>query len=90
MSYRILLHLKAARFLQKAGPSVRDQLKRRLRELEELSETKGEHLKHSPFYSLRVGDYRAIYEIDSERRMVIVLFIGHRRDVYDDFSRLLD
>lgn len=90
MSYRILLHPKAARFLQKTDPSIRDQLKKRLRELEESPEMKGEHLKHSPFWRLRVGNYRAIYEIDSERRAITVLFIGHRRDVYDDFSRLLD
>jgi len=31
-----------------------------------------------------------IHEIDRERSRVIVLFIGHRKDVYDDFSRLLD
>ncbi|MGB9023940.1 MAG: hypothetical protein WCC94_10980 [Candidatus Bathyarchaeia archaeon] len=29
------------------------------------------------------------YEIDRERSRVIVLFIGHRKDVYDEFSRLL-
>jgi len=38
----------------------------------------------------RVGDYRAIYEIDDEKKTVIILFIGHRRDVYDEFSGLID
>ena len=38
---------------------------------------------------MRVGDHRVVYEIDRARNRVIVLFIGHRRDVYDDFSRLL-
>jgi mRNA-degrading endonuclease RelE of RelBE toxin-antitoxin system len=35
-----------------------------------------------------VGDYRAVYEIWVEKRRVVVLFIGHRKNVYDDFSRL--
>jgi mRNA-degrading endonuclease RelE of RelBE toxin-antitoxin system len=30
-----------------------------------------------------------VYEIDRASKRVIVLFIGHRRDVYDDFSKLL-
>lgn len=30
-----------------------------------------------------------VYEIDRTRKRVIVLFIGHRRDLYDDFSKLL-
>ena len=52
-------------------------------------EERGERLVHSPFWRIRVGDHRVIYEIDREHNRVIVLFIGHRRDVYDEFSRLL-
>jgi len=90
VSYRVLLHPKAARFLVKADASVRDQAKQSLRDLENSPERKGERLKHSQFWRIRVGDYRAIYEIDEEKKTVIVLFIGHRRDVYDEFSRLID
>jgi mRNA interferase RelE/StbE len=59
-------------------------------ELEDSPESKGQHLKGSPFWRLRVGEYRAIYEIDGARKRVVVLFVGHRRDVYDEFSRTLD
>ena len=90
MSYRVLLHPKAARSLEKLDAPVRDRMKQSLRELEDSPEGKGERLKHSQFWRVRVGDYRAIYEIDEEKKMVIILFIGHRRDVYDEFSRLLD
>ncbi|HTY25297.1 MAG TPA: type II toxin-antitoxin system RelE/ParE family toxin [Desulfomonilaceae bacterium] len=31
---------------------------------------------------LRVGDYRIIYEISEESLLVLVITIGHRRDVY--------
>jgi mRNA-degrading endonuclease RelE of RelBE toxin-antitoxin system len=37
---------------------------------------------------LRVGDCLAVYEVWVERRQVVVLFIGHRKNIYDDFSRL--
>jgi mRNA interferase RelE/StbE len=33
-------------------------------------------------YRFRSGDYRIVYRIDREGRIVIVLVIGHRRDVY--------
>lgn len=33
-------------------------------------------------WSLCAGSYRLIYQIDSARIVVIVLDIGHRRDVY--------
>ena len=89
MSYRIFLHPKAAEFLKKTDSKLRNRIKRRLKELEDKPVNKGQKLYGSPFYRLRIGDYRAIYTIDSEKLMVIVLFIGHRREVYDDFSRLL-
>ena len=33
-------------------------------------------------WRIRVGDYRIVYGIDDERRMVEILNIAHRRDVY--------
>jgi mRNA interferase RelE/StbE len=33
-------------------------------------------------WRIRVGDYRLIYEIDDEQQIVLVLHIGHRRDIY--------
>ncbi|MCD6088121.1 type II toxin-antitoxin system RelE/ParE family toxin [Candidatus Bathyarchaeota archaeon] len=88
MKYKIFLHPKAAEFLKNLSNPLRIMIKNRLRELEESPEEKGQHLRHSSFYRLRIGDYRAIYEINQEERKVIVLFIGHRRTVYDDFSRI--
>ena len=89
MSFEFLLHPKAARFLKKAEPSVRRRIREDLLRLADSPEEKGERLMHSPFWRIRIGDYRVIYEIDREHSRVIVLFIGHRRDVYDEFSRLL-
>jgi len=31
---------------------------------------------------IRIGDYRVIYEIEDDRLLVLVLILGHRRDVY--------
>ncbi len=32
---------------------------------------------------LRVGDYRVIYEFDRESRIIIIVRVGHRSEVYD-------
>jgi mRNA-degrading endonuclease RelE of RelBE toxin-antitoxin system len=32
-----------------------------------------------------VGDYRILYEIKSETLLVVVIKVGHRRDVYRGF-----
>jgi mRNA interferase RelE/StbE len=38
----------------------------------------------SGYYRYRIGDYRAIYELDAKGRLLIVAVIGHRREVYDE------
>ena len=35
------------------------------------------------FYKLRVGDYRVIYELSDTGDEIIIVKLGHRRDVYD-------
>jgi len=37
-------------------------------------------------WSLRVGRYRVIYEIEEQALIVTVIKIGHRRDVYRGLS----
>lgn len=39
----------------------------------------------SGYYSLIVGNYRAIYIIEENR--VIIFLVGHRRDIYDKFAK---
>lgn len=31
---------------------------------------------------IRVGDYRIIYDVDDGRLLILVLSVGHRREVY--------
>ncbi|MGH9746097.1 MAG: type II toxin-antitoxin system RelE family toxin [Candidatus Acidiferrales bacterium] len=39
-------------------------------------------LKGREAWRIRVGSYRVLYEIDDTTRVVTVVGIGHRRDVY--------
>lgn len=33
---------------------------------------------------LRVGDYRVVYRIEAEKRLIIIIAIKHRKDIYKD------
>ena len=33
-------------------------------------------------YRVRLGDYRVVYQIRNERLIILVIKIGHRREVY--------
>lgn len=88
MRYTVFLHPKAQEFLEVCDPNLRKRVENRLRELARNPGRQGRRLSPSPFRRLRIGKYRAIFEIDGKDNRVIVLFIGHRDAVYDDFSRI--
>jgi len=87
--FKVLMHHKAAKALQKLDAPDKVRIKEALKELAGNPWKVGKQLKLSDFWSLRIGDYRAIYEIDREKNQVVVIFIGHRKNVYDDFSKML-
>ncbi len=40
-------------------------------------------LRGRPGFRIRVGDYRIIYTIADDVLLIVVVPLGHRRDVYD-------
>jgi mRNA interferase RelE/StbE len=39
--------------------------------------------KQANFWRIRIGDYRVVYVIDDEIRIVNIRKVGHRKDIYD-------
>jgi mRNA interferase RelE/StbE len=39
-------------------------------------------LTNQELFRIRIGNYRVIYEIHDDRLVVLVLKVGHRKDVY--------
>ncbi len=89
MTFSVLLHPKAAKELHRMESQTRVRIVERAEELRERPQKIGKSLRQSDFWSLRIGDYRAIYQIDEDRKQVVILFVGHRFKVYDDFLKML-
>ena len=37
---------------------------------------------NNPFHKMRVGDYRIVYEIQKNILLILIVKIGHRKDIY--------
>lgn len=33
-------------------------------------------------YRIRIGDYRIIYQVDSENKLIVIYHVRHRKDAY--------
>ncbi len=89
MAFKVFLHPNAIKDLRKLDETNKVKIKKAHGELAVDPYKAGKPLHPSHFWSIRSGNYRAIYEIDADRSQITVLFVGHRKKVYDDFSKVL-
>lgn len=86
MKYAVLLEKSAARFLLRLRDAkLKSCLDEAIESLAGDPRPSGcrKLAGTSDRYRVRVGDYRIVYRIDDGKVTVLVLVIGHRREVYD-------
>ena len=83
MRYTVRLKPSADRALGKLSRELQGRILAKLDQLAEDPHPPGaEKLHGEPGYRVRVGDYRIVYDILHEEVTVLVIRIGHRREVY--------
>lgn len=93
MAYRIEMTPAAEKALTKIAKSNRALLQRFDKVLLSLAETptpsgsKQLAGEVPPLYRVRVGDYRILYQIEDDILVLLVVHVGHRRDVYRFLKR---
>jgi mRNA interferase RelE/StbE len=81
--YRIELRPAAARQLRKLDPPTARRIQGAIALLaDDPRPPASRPLTGRPAWRVRVGDYRVIYTIEDDRLVVVVVTLGHRRDVY--------
>lgn len=81
--YKLLFSKEVADFLKRLDNSIRSRVLGKLKKLETRPDL-GKPLtgQLTGFRSLRIGDYRVIYSIEREKLSILVIKIGHRKNVY--------
>lgn len=83
MTFRVLLLRSTQKALQEFPSEIRARIYSALRGLGENPRPPGcKKLRDSNYWRIRVGDYRAVYEINDASRTVTVMRIAHRGEVY--------
>ena len=88
MKYRIEVKRSAAKALKKIPKPERKCISKKIDSLAEklpnpdITKMKG----NNPFHKVRVGNYRIIYEIQDDALLILIVKIGHRKDIYRNLS----
>lgn len=87
MSYRVTFEKNALKKITKIDANKRIILMSWIQKNLEKCENPRSHGKAlsgklNPYWSYRVGDYRIVVEIKDHELVIVIISLGHRRDVY--------
>lgn len=83
MAYRVEIRRQAAKEINRIGLQDRKRIQQAIDGLASNPHPVGSKKLHNrDGWRIRVGHYRVIYRIEQQRVLVLVLRIGHRREVY--------
>jgi mRNA interferase RelE/StbE len=85
MTCRITLAPAAARQLRTFDPQARRRIQAALELLSDNPRPPAatQLVGGAGEWRIRTGDYRIVYEIEDEQLLVLVLRVGHRREIYN-------
>ena len=83
--YEIIYSQSALKQLKKLEKDIQERIIAVLERIRTKPETHVKKLVGDPGYRLRVSDYRVILDIESSKLLILVIKIGHRKNVYKEF-----
>lgn len=81
MTFDVKLSDQATKFLRKQDRYISERLKEALQKLREPFHVV-EHFEGEDYYKFRIGDYRALVDIDLQNRIVWVRVLDKRGRIY--------
>jgi mRNA interferase RelE/StbE len=83
MTYQIFFTDKAKKQLEKLEKVEQEKIIKSLERIRIRPEAHITKLVGDPGYKLRFGNYRVILEIKKEKILILILMIGHRKNIYE-------
>jgi len=80
--FEIVFSQSAVKQLKKLDEKMQERIIAALERIRIRPESFVTKLVGDPGYRLRVGDYRIIVDIDNGRLIILVIKIGHRKNIY--------
>ncbi len=83
MTYEVFFSDLALKQLRKLDLEIRQRIIATIERIRIRPDEYVRKLVGDDVYRLRVGNYRVILDLDKEKLIILVLRIGHKRNVYD-------
>jgi len=88
--YNVFFTREAKRNVEKFDPSIKRVIQKAVESLA-VNPAKGKPLAYdlSGLHSLRTSDYRIIYRVKEKKLIIIIIAVGHRKEIYKKLKEFL-
>ena len=81
MTFQVVLHPQVVEFLKKTDAKLKERIRNKLKLLQITPFHFLEHYE-GEYYKLRIGEYRALIDVDFEKKLIKVQVLDHRSRIY--------
>jgi mRNA interferase RelE/StbE len=82
MDFAVKVHPNVQKFLGKLDKQLEERIINKFKLLKSNPFVYLEHYEGEKVYKLRIGDYRALIDVDMVRKIVFIRVLDHRKRIY--------
>ncbi|MBS3167474.1 type II toxin-antitoxin system RelE/ParE family toxin [Candidatus Woesearchaeota archaeon] len=84
MTYKIEVKPKAIKQLKKLPKDISERILKKVILIKDTPQSFMKKLESINIWSLRVGDYRVLIDLQEDKQLLEIIKVGHRREIYED------
>ena len=84
MTYEINIKPKAIKQLKKLPKEITKRILKKIIFIRDTPQSFMKKLESKDIWSLRVGDYRVLIDIFEDKKLMEIIKVGHRKEIYKE------
>ncbi len=84
LSYEIKIKPKALKQLKKLPKEITERILKKVVFIKDTPQSFMKKLESKDIWSLRVGDYRVLVDLFEDKKLLEIIKVGHRKEVYEN------
>ena len=84
LTYEVKIKPKALKQLKRLPKDITGRILNKVVFIKDTTQSFMKKLESKDIWSLRVGDYRVLIDLFEDKKLIEIIKVGHRREIYED------
>ncbi len=84
LTYEVKIKPKALKQLKRLPKDITERILNKVVFIKDTPQSFMKKLESKDIWSLRVGEYRVLIDLFEDKKLIEIIKVGHRREIYED------